>query len=138
MSQRNMRHAESDDDEMSEALHSDLQDRVDMARRRYMQAKLDREPSSARLSSDTRLDRMEAELSEARERWRQRSSALSSRADDDLQAARERWMQRGAAMAAMPEGETAAGRIAKLNAEARQHLKARPMSAQERVLSRRY
>ena len=138
MSQRNMRHAESDDDEMSEALHSDLQDRVDMARRRYMQAKLDREPSSARLSSDPRLDRMEAELSEARERWRQRSSALSSRADDDLQAARERWMQRGAAMAAMAEGETAAGRIAKLNAEARQHLKARPMSAQERVLSRRY
>jgi len=135
MSQRNMRHASSDDDEMSEALHSDLQDRVDMARRRYMQAKLDREPSSARLSSDTRLDRMEAELSEARERWRQRSSALSSRADDEPQAARERWMQRGAAMA---EGETAAGRIAKLNAEARQHLKARPMSAQERVLSRRY
>ena len=36
------------------------------------------------------------------------------------------------------EAETAAGRIAKLNAEARQHLKARPMSAQERVLSRRY
>ena len=135
MSQRNMRHAESDDDEMSEALHSDLQDRVDMARRRSMQAKLDREPSSARLSSDPRLDRMEAELSEARERWRQRSSALSSRADDELQAARERWMLRGAAMA---EGETAAGRIAKLNAEARQHLKARPMSAQERVLSRRY
>jgi hypothetical protein len=140
MSQRNMRHASSDDDEMSEALHSDLQDRVDMARRRYMQAKLGREPSSTRLSSDTRLDRMEAELSEARERWRQRSSALSSRAhadraDDELQAARERWMQRGAAMA---EGETAAGRIAKLNAEARQHLKARPMSAQERVLSRRY
>jgi hypothetical protein len=137
MSQRNMRHASSDDDEMSEALHSDLQDRVDMARRRYMQAKLDREPSSARLSSDTRLDRMEAELSEARERWRQRSSALSSRAhaDDELQAARERWMQRGAAS---EEAETAAGRIAKLNAEARQHLKARPMSAQERVLSRRY
>jgi len=140
MSQRNMRHASSDDDEMSEALHSDLQDRVDMARRRYMQAKLDREPSSARLSSDTRLDRMEAELSEARERWRQRSSALSSRAhadraDDELQAARARRMQR---QAASEEAETAAGRIAKLNAEARQHLKARPMSAQERVLSRRY
>jgi hypothetical protein len=102
-----------------------------------MQAKLDREPSSARLSSDTRLDRMEAELSEARERWRHRYSTLSSRAraDDEPQAARERWMQRQAAMA---EGETAAGRVAKLNAEARQHLKARPMSAQERVLSRRY
>jgi hypothetical protein len=140
MSQRNIRHASSDDDEMSEALHSDLQDRVDLARRRYMQAKLDREPSSARLSSDTRLDRMEAELSEARERWRQRSSTLSSRAhadraDDELRAARARRMQR---QAASEEAETAAGRIAKLNAEARQHLKARPMSAQERVLSRRY
>jgi hypothetical protein len=83
---------------------------------------------------------MEAELSEARERWRQRSSALSSRAhadraDDELQAARARRMQR---QAASEETETAAGRIAKLNAEARQHLKARPMSAQERVLSRRY
>ena len=147
ISQRGLRHPESDDDEMSEALHGDAQARVEVARRRYVQAKLDRDQGSARLSSETRLDRMEAELGEARERWRQRSSALSSRAqadraEDELHAARERWMRREA----LSQGaETTAGRIAKLNAEARlkahgasSTLAAKPMSAQERVLSRRY
>ena len=62
MSQRGLCYPESDEDEMSEALHSYVQDSVNLACLRYMQAKLDSEQSSARLSSKTRLDSMEAEL----------------------------------------------------------------------------